>query len=131
MFHPVLRASYTADRPNDPPRRANPAIGDPAVARERAKALAEALLKELGVSKGERGRLHEVPVKTLITALAPARQAVGSNAWPLLTATISGRWSTARMFRRTHSTRPRPVSPTTIPLVIGNTKDEAFLVPGG
>ena len=98
--------------------------------RERANALAEAVLKELGIAKSDCGRLQGVPVKALIAALTPARQAVGPSAWPLLDRydfgpVVDGTDIPAQPFD--------PAAPGVsddVPLVIGNTKDEAsvFLV---
>ena len=95
--------------------------------RERATALAEAVLKELGIAKSECGRLQDVPVKTLIAALTPARQAVGPSAWPLLDRydfgpAVDGTDIPAHPFDPA-----APAISDNIPLVIGNTKDEASL----
>jgi len=95
--------------------------------RERANALAEAVVKELGIGKGECDRLQHVPVKTLIAALTPAREAVGPSAWPLLDRydfgpVVDGADLPAQPFD--------PAAPAVsddVPLVIGNTKDEASL----
>jgi len=95
--------------------------------RERANALAEAVLKELGIAKSDCGRLQDVPVKTLIAALTPARQAVGPSAWPLLDRydfgpVVDGSDIPAHPFDPAAS----GVSDD-VPLVIGNTRDEASL----
>jgi len=95
--------------------------------RERANALAEAVLKELGIAKSDCGRLQDVPVKTLIAALTPIRQTAGPSAWPLLDRydfgpVVDGADIPAHPFD--------PAAPGVsddVPLVIGNTKDEASL----
>ncbi|MBV8335189.1 MAG: carboxylesterase/lipase family protein [Alphaproteobacteria bacterium] len=95
--------------------------------RERANALAEAVLKELGIAKTDCHKLQDVPVKTLIASLTPAREAVGPSAWPLLDRydfgpVVDGADIPAHPFD--------PVAPgisDDVPLVIGNTKDEASL----
>jgi para-nitrobenzyl esterase len=95
--------------------------------RERANALAEAVLKELGIAKTDCHKLQDVPVKTLISALTPARQAVGPSAWPLLDRydfgpVVDGADIPAHPFD--------PAAPgisDEVALIIGNTKDEASL----
>ena len=52
--------------------------------RERANALAEAVLKELGIGRDECERLQTVPAEQLLAAIAPASRAVGRSRWPLL-----------------------------------------------
>jgi len=85
------------------------------------------VLKELGIAKSDCGRLQDVPVKTLIAALTPARQAVGPSAWPLLDRydfgpVVDGSDIPAHPFDPAAS----GVSDD-VPLVIGNTRDEASL----
>ena len=95
--------------------------------RERANALTDAVLKELGIARSDRGKLQDVPVKTLIAALTPARKAVGPSAWPLLDRydfgpVVDGADIPAHPFD--------PAAPRIsddVPLVIGNTKNEASL----
>src|SRR5262252_635911 len=50
--------------------------------RERANALAEAILKELGVGPNECERLQTLPAAPLLAAIAPASRAVGRSRWP-------------------------------------------------
>jgi para-nitrobenzyl esterase len=96
--------------------------------RERANAVAEAVLKELGIAKSDCDKLRDVPVKTLIAALTPARQAVGPSASPLL-----DRYDFWPVFDSA-AIPAHPFDPTAapgvsddIPLIIGDTKDEASL----
>jgi len=87
----------------------------------------EAVLRELGIAKSDCGRLQDMSVKTLIAALTPARQKVGPSAWPLLDRydfgpVVDGADIPAHPFDPAAS----DVSDD-VPLVIGNTKDEASL----
>ncbi len=52
--------------------------------RERATALTEAVMNELGIARGDCARLHEVPADRLAAAIAPASRAVGRPSLPLL-----------------------------------------------
>ncbi|HEV2301442.1 MAG TPA: carboxylesterase family protein, partial [Stellaceae bacterium] len=52
--------------------------------RERAGALAEAVLKELGIARGDCDRLQGVPADRLAAAIAPASRSVGRPPLPLL-----------------------------------------------
>jgi para-nitrobenzyl esterase len=52
--------------------------------RERANALAEAILKELGLDRAQCEKLQTLPVEQLLAAIAPASRAVGRSRWPLL-----------------------------------------------
>jgi para-nitrobenzyl esterase len=81
----------------------------------------------LGIAKADCGRLQNVPVKTLIAALTPAREAVGPSAWPLLDRydfgpVVDGADIPAHPFDPT-----APSVSDDVPLVIGNTRDEASL----
>ena len=95
--------------------------------RERATALAEAVLKELGLAKGECDRLQSVPVERLIAALTPAQQAVGPSAWPLLDRYVFGPVVDGADLPQHPFDPVAPGISDDIPLVIGNTKDEASL----
>jgi len=52
--------------------------------RERANALAEAVLREVGLRSSECERLQSMPAERLLAAIAPASHAVGRSRWPLL-----------------------------------------------
>ena len=58
--------------------------------RDRATALAERVLKELGLGKNQCDRLQSVPVERLIAALTPAQQAVGPSPRPMLDRYVFG-----------------------------------------
>ncbi|MGH7093045.1 MAG: carboxylesterase/lipase family protein, partial [Stellaceae bacterium] len=52
--------------------------------RERAVALADAVLKEFGFARGDCARLQDVPLERLLAAIAPASREVGPTRWRLL-----------------------------------------------
>src|SRR6202045_5352693 len=52
--------------------------------RERAHALAEAVLKEVEVGRNEYERLQTVPAERLLAAIAPGPRAAGRSRWPFL-----------------------------------------------
>jgi para-nitrobenzyl esterase len=95
--------------------------------RDRANALAEAVLKELGLGKNDRDRLQSVPVERLIAALMPAQQAVGPSARPMLDRYAFGPVVDGADIPAHPFDPAAPAVSDDIPLVIGNTKDEASL----
>lgn len=95
--------------------------------RERANALAEAVLKELGLGKNECARLQSVPIERLIAALTPAQQAVGPSARPMLDRYVFGPVVDGADLPAHPFDPAAPAVSDDIPLVIGNTKDEASL----
>jgi para-nitrobenzyl esterase len=99
-------------------------------ARERGTALAEAALQQLGVGRDSIDRLQTIPVEQLVAAITPAKRAVGRPELPLL-----DRYDFGPVVDG-HDLPQQPCDPApaafsdTIPLLIGDTKDEAtrFLV---
>jgi para-nitrobenzyl esterase len=93
--------------------------------RERANALAEGVLKALGVS--DCGKLADVPLDKLLGAIVPAARAAGPRAYPLL-----DRYDFGPVVDGAVVTQ-HPCEPTTsplgddIPLMIGGTAQEATL----
>jgi para-nitrobenzyl esterase len=93
--------------------------------RERANALAEGVLKVLGVS--DSGKLADVPLDKLLGAIVPASRAAGPRACPLL-----DRYDFGPVVDGAVVTQ-QPCEPTTsplgddIPLMIGGTAQEATL----
>jgi para-nitrobenzyl esterase len=93
--------------------------------RERAGALAKAVLSHLGFTRNECDRLQAVPADTLAAAIAPASRAVGPRALPLLDRydfgpVVDGVDLPAQPFD--------PAAPEIaddIPLLIGGTREEA------
>jgi para-nitrobenzyl esterase len=85
--------------------------------RERANALAAAVLKELGLGRGDCARLHEVPGDRLAAAIAPASRAAGPRPLPLLDRydfgpVVDTALGTERTCRSNRSIRRRRRSPT-------------------
>jgi para-nitrobenzyl esterase len=95
--------------------------------RDRANALAEGVLKELGLGKNECDRLQSVPVERLIAALTPAQQAVGPSPRPMLDRYVFGPVVDGADLPAHPFDPAAPAVSDDIPLVIGNTKDEASL----
>jgi para-nitrobenzyl esterase len=97
--------------------------------RERANALAAAVLKELGIARGDCGRLHDVPADRLAAAIAPASRAVGRPPGPLL-----DRYDFGPVVDGPGEGADLPVQPfdpaapaiaDQIPLLIGGTREES------
>jgi para-nitrobenzyl esterase len=93
--------------------------------RERAAALAEAALQQIGVSRNSLDKLQMLPVEQLIAAITPAKQAVGRPDLPLL-----DRYDFGPVVDRNDLPQqpcdPAPASfSDEIPLLVGDTKDEA------
>jgi para-nitrobenzyl esterase len=93
--------------------------------RGRANALAEAVLKHLGVS--DPARLQDVPLDKLLGAIVPASRAAGPRAYPLLDRYDFGPVVDSAVVAQ------HPAEPSTsplgddIPLMIGGTAQEASL----
>ena len=85
------------------------------------------MLKELGLGKNECDRLQSVPVERLIAALTPAQQAVGPSARPMLDRYVFGPVVDGADLPAHPFDPAAPAVSDDIPLVIGNTKDEASL----
>lgn len=98
--------------------------------RERAAALAEAALKDLGIARANLAALHEMPTERLIAAIVPAKQAVGRPPLPLLDRYDFGPVVDGADVPVQPCDPDAPALADDIPLLIGDTKDEAtrFLV---
>jgi para-nitrobenzyl esterase len=97
--------------------------------RERANALAEAVLKELGVGRNECEQLQTVPAERLLAAIAPASRAVGRSRWPLLDRYDFGPVVDGIDLPQHPAEPGAPLTAADIPLMIGGTRDEsAFLL---
>ena len=99
--------------------------------RERAGKLAEAVLKQLGLTRAQLGDLQTMPFKQLIAAIGPAQKMVGAPAQPLF-----DRYDFGPVVDGT--TLPgHPFDPAAteisanIPVLVGNVKDEmaGYLAP--
>jgi para-nitrobenzyl esterase len=93
--------------------------------RERAAALAEAALKQLGLTRDSLDRLPTVPVEQLVAAITPAKRAVGRSDLPLLDRYDFGPVVDGQDLPQ-QPCDPAPAAFSHgIPLLIGDTKDEA------
>jgi para-nitrobenzyl esterase len=93
--------------------------------RERANALAEAVLKELGLGRDECERLQAVPAERLLATMAPASRAVGRTQWPLLDRYDFGPVVDGNDLPQHPSEPHAPAIADDIPLMIGGTKEES------
>src|SRR5262249_22495365 len=93
--------------------------------RERATALAEAVLKELEVGRNDCERLQTLPADQILAAIAPASRAVGRPHWPLLDRYEFGPVVDGNDLPQ-HPAEPRaPAIVDDIPLMIGGTREES------
>jgi para-nitrobenzyl esterase len=93
--------------------------------RERANALAEAVLKELGIGHNECEHLKTLPAERLLTAIAPASRAAGRSRWPLLDRYDFGPVVDGSDLPQ-HPAKPgAPPTAVDIPLMIGGTREES------
>src|SRR6266478_3115501 len=93
--------------------------------RERAHALAEAVLKELGVGHNECERLQKVPAERLLAAIASASRAVGRSRWPLLDRYDFGPVVDGSDLPQHPADPGAPPTADDIPLMIGGTREES------
>ena len=92
--------------------------------RERANALAEAVLKQLGLGRAECERLQSVPADRLAAAIAPASRAVGRPPLPLLDRYDFGPVVDGGDLPMQPFDPSAPVFADDIPLLIGGTREE-------
>jgi len=93
--------------------------------KERAAALAEAALQRLGVTRDSLDRLEAIPVEQLIAAITPAKQKVGRPALPLLDRYDFGPVADGSDLPQQPCDPVPAAFSDGIPLLIGDTKDEA------
>ena len=93
--------------------------------RERANALAEAVLKELGIGRSECERLQGVAADRLLAAIAPASRAVGRSRWPLLDRYDFGPVVDGSDLPQHPGEPNAPEISDNIPLMIGGTSEES------
>jgi para-nitrobenzyl esterase len=93
--------------------------------RERANALAEAALKDLGITKAELDRLHDVPAERLIAAIDPAKQSVGRPPLALLDRYDFGPVADGNDLPQQPFDPAAPAIADDIPLLIGGTREES------
>src|SRR6516165_10725809 len=93
--------------------------------RERANALAQAVLKELGVGPNECERLQTVPAARLLAAIAPASRAMGRSRWPLLDRYDFGPLVDGSDLPQHPAEPGAPAISDDIPLMVGGTREES------
>jgi para-nitrobenzyl esterase len=99
--------------------------------RDRALKLTEAVLKQLGLGRGDLAKLQAMPFRQLIAAIEPAQKAVGPSRWPLFDRYDFGPVVDGTVVPR-HPFDPdaTPLA-ADIPIIVGGMKDEMaiFLAP--
>jgi para-nitrobenzyl esterase len=93
--------------------------------RERANALAEAVLNEVGLGRGECERLQTLSAERLSAAIAPASRAVGRTRWPLLDRYDFGPVVDGSDLPQHPGEPGAPEIADDIPLMIGGTREES------
>ena len=93
--------------------------------RERANALAEAVLEELGIGRAECDRLQSVPADRLAAAIAPAARSVGRPPLPLLDRYDFGPIVDGGDLPMQPFDPAAPAIADAIPLLIGGTREES------
>ena len=93
--------------------------------RERATALAAAVLKEVGLGPAECERLQTLPVEQLLAAIAPACRAVGRSRWPLLDRYDFGPVVDGSDLPQHPADPETPPIADDIPLMVGGTREES------
>jgi para-nitrobenzyl esterase len=93
--------------------------------RERANALADAVLKELGIGHNECERLQTLPAERVLGAIAPASRAVGRSRWPLLDRYDFGPVVDGTDLPQHPGEPGAPAISDDIPLMIGGTREES------
>ena len=93
--------------------------------RERANALAEAVLNQLGLRASECERLQSLPAEQILMAIAPASRKVGRSHWPLLDRYDFGPVVDGADLPQHPAEPEAPASANGIPLMIGGTKEES------
>jgi para-nitrobenzyl esterase len=93
--------------------------------RERATALAEAVLQEVGLRASECERLQALRAEQLAAAIAPAARAVGRSRWPLLDRYDFGPVVDGLDLPRHPGEPDAPTTADDIPRMIGGTREES------
>ncbi len=93
--------------------------------RERADALAAAVLKELGLGREQCDRLQSVPIERLAAAIAPASRIAGPRRLPLLDRYDFGPVADGGDLPTQPFDPAAPAIADDIPLLIGGTKEES------
>ncbi len=93
--------------------------------RERANALAAAVLKEFDLGRDECERLQTLPAERLLAAMAPASRAVGRTHWPLLDRYDFGPVVDGSDLPQHPGEPGAPEIADNVPLMIGGTREES------
>ena len=94
---------------------------------ERAAKLTDAVLKELGLTAGDIGRLQAVPIAALLAAVNPAQKALGPSPTPLMDRYPFGPVVDGDVVPRHPFDPDAPDVSADIPLIIGDMKDETTI----
>ncbi len=95
--------------------------------RDRALRLTELVLHGLGLSHAELSKLQRLPIARLLAAIAPAEQALGPSPFPLFDRYPFGPVVDGSLVPRHPFEPDAPDVSADIPLLVGDTKDEASL----
>ncbi len=95
--------------------------------RERAASLTDAVLKELGLGRTQLLDLQRLPMARLLAAVEPATKALGPSPWPLFDRYPFGPVVDGTIVPRHPFAPDAPDLSDDIPLLVGDTKDEASL----
>ena len=95
--------------------------------RERAARLSDAVLRELGLGRAQLGELQRLPWERLRAAVEPATSALGASPWPLFDRYPFGPVLDGTIVPRHPFEPDAPDLSDDIPLLVGDTKDEASL----
>lgn len=94
---------------------------------ERALRLTDAVLKELGIAQSEIGKLRSLSISQLQAAIAPAVAAIGPARHPFFDRYPFGPTVDGRILPHHPFDPDAPAISGHIPLIVGDTKDEAAL----
>ena len=95
--------------------------------RDRAAALTDAVLRELGLTRASFMELHALPMQRLVAAIGPAQRAIGASPWPLLDRYAFGPVVDGTLLPRQPFDPDATEVSADIPLIIGDCTHEASL----
>ena len=95
--------------------------------RDRAALLTDAVLHQLGLGRAQLGELQRMPLARLMAAIEPATTALGPSHWPLFDRYPFGPVVDGKIVPRHPFEPDAPDQSADIPLLVGDTKDEASL----
>ena len=95
--------------------------------KERAAKLTDAVLKQLGLTSGDIGRLQALPIAALLAAVNPAQKALGPSPTPLMDRYPFGPVVDGDVVPRHPFDPDAPDISADIPLIIGDMKDETTI----